>query len=91
MRATWILLLVAVFAAVGCATASKMNRLSVGLTKCEVIELLGEPDSTAATEGLEFFRYYYRGGGDGLLTSRREHFVRFRDGKVTAYGRIGDP
>ena len=88
--------LVAIIAAVllvGCATSQSLNLsfISVGMDKQKVIALKGEPFRVAAIDGLEYF--IYRGfdlnrllDGNGTF----EAFIRFKDGKVEAYGRLGD-
>jgi hypothetical protein len=58
MKSIHYLLLTAVLALVGCASAPKMNHLSVGMTKREVFSVLGSPASTAAPgNGVEILRY----------------------------------
>ncbi len=52
-----LLLLVSLLTFAGCATAPKMNRLNVGMTKQEVISAMGKPASTAAPgNGVEILR-----------------------------------
>lgn len=46
---------------VGCATTQKMNAVSVGMTKAEVVAALGTPDESRATEGTEYLIYKLRG------------------------------
>jgi len=78
---------------VGCATSKSLNlsSISIGMDKQKVIALKGEPFRVAAIDGLEYF--IYRGfdlnrllDGNGTF----EAFIRFKDGKVEAYGRLGD-
>ncbi len=78
---------------VGCATSKSLNlsSISIGMDKQKVITLKGEPFRVAAIDGLEYF--IYRGidlnrllDGNGTF----EAFIRFKDGKVEAYGRLGD-
>gem|GEM_PF-553535 len=78
---------------VGCATSKSLNlsSVSIGMDKQKVIALKGEPFRVAAIDGLEYF--IYRGfdlnrllDGNGTF----EAFIRFKDGKVEAYGRLGD-
>lgn len=87
MKITYLLILVVFL--VGCATPTsrKMNRLSVGMTKSEVLDAMGRPSSTSAPgKGFEFLRY--------RLSPPRsvpyEYFVRLVDGRVDSYGRMGD-
>lgn len=52
----------------GCVTSgtqTKMNNVSVGMTKGEVIEVMGQPDSVSATEGVEYLIYQLKDGTDG--------------------------
>lgn len=75
----------------GCATASKINRVSVGMTKNEVIDVMGKPVSTSATEGTEYLNYSLSETGDhafyGITTP---YYIRLINGRVDAYGRMGD-
>lgn len=86
-----LLLIFLVF--VGCAGTQKMNRLSVGMTKSEVINSMGrEPDNTSAKDGVEYLTYnlwrdfWDRRPGD----YSDKFFVRLINGKVDAYGELGD-
>lgn len=76
---------------VGCATSHKMNEISLGMTKQQVIEKLGPPVSTSAAPGVEYLNYRFSETGDhayyGISTP---YFVRIVGGKVDAYGRRGD-
>lgn len=59
MKILSTLILVSVmFIAAGCATAQKMNRLSLGMSKQKVISVMGTPTSTVSPgEGQEILRY----------------------------------
>lgn len=77
----------------GCASTPKMNRLSVGLTKTEVISVMGrEPDSSSAKGDVEYLTYLlWRDFWDrrpGDYSDR--FFVRLIGGKVESYGKNGD-
>ena len=94
------------------STAKNLNHISVGMTKAEVMTILGEPRDTRASEGVEYMIYKLRHApsagvqatcaGTGVYTlgfvymlkgcqySDDDYFVQLREGKVTAYGRIGD-
>ncbi len=75
----------------GCATAQKMDRLSIGMTQDQVVAAMGRPASTAADGGIVFLLYRlsetdieaYRG-----IEGR--YYVRLRDGRVDSWGRVGD-
>ncbi len=89
-----ILLLALALLFVGCAMSSKMNHISLGMTKQEVIDIMGSPVSTSAAEGMEYLNYNLSETGfgldDALLRKRTPYYVRFKDGKVESYGRFGD-
>lgn len=76
----------------GCVTAKKMNRLSVGMTKQEVVHVMGYPASTASPGGgIEILRYELsstRLQAEYHITE--EYYVKLVDGRVDSYGRIGD-
>ena len=79
---------------VGCATSKSLtfSTISIGMNKEKVIALKGEPFRVAAMDGLEYF--IYRGFDKELFKpngfSVYEAFIRFKDGKVDAYGRLDD-
>lgn len=71
----------------GCAGSSKkMNRLNLGMTRQAVIDAIGDPSSTSASQNEEYLKY--RLTTDGFFTS--EYYVRLLDGKVDAFGQRGD-
>ena len=84
-----------IFLIIGCATSpkNKFNRLSIDMSKAEVIDLLGTPYSTSAKKGFEYLIYSYnRGPISGLPApgGSEDYFVRIIKGKVESYGRVGD-
>jgi len=75
----------------GCATAHKMNRISLGMTKEEVIQAMGPPISVSAREGVEYLNYSLsETASDDFHGWTTPYFVRIINGKVEAYGRKGD-
>lgn len=79
------------FFTVGCATAHKMNNVSIGMTKSQVIEALGKPASTSAKEGVEFLNYRFSETDDhAFMGYTTPFFIRIIEGKVDSYGRLGD-
>ncbi len=71
--------------------ATKMNRVSVGMTKSEVIAAMGSPKSVSAKDGVEYLHYRLASSFldmDGSDTS--DYFVRLVKGHVEAYGQKGD-
>jgi outer membrane protein assembly factor BamE (lipoprotein component of BamABCDE complex) len=77
----------------GCVTtASRMDGLNVGMTKKEVIHIMGKPSSVAAQgNGVEFFRYELPSTVAQVeYHITQEYYVKFEDGLVDSYGRMGD-
>ncbi len=70
----------------GCASARKMNSLSLGMTREEVIEVMGSPDSTSEIEDILYLKYRLSSGG----IYKDDYYVRLKDGEVDAYGREGN-
>tara|TARA_R110000803_G_scaffold180151_2_gene242557 strand:- start:265 stop:591 length:327 start_codon:yes stop_codon:yes gene_type:complete len=74
-----------------CATANKMNKLSLGMTKAEVINSLGSPNSVSAQAGVEYLMYELSPTDDmAFYGVTRPYFVRVINGKVESYGLMGD-
>lgn len=71
----------------GCAGSfQRMNNLKIGMTKQEVIEAIGVPNSISATRKVEYLKYRINTG----LFSTDEYYVRLLDGKVESYGERGE-
>src|SRR5580658_5153113 len=70
----------------GCATAEKLNDVHIGMTKDQVIALLGTPDSTSAQANVEYLTYYLEGDPD--YGRDRPYMVRMVDGRVESFGRM---
>ena len=92
MKIPYTLILASVMVIAGCANAYKINRLSLGMTKQEVISVMGRPSSTASPgEGQEILRYNLSATDDDAYNGiTNEYFVRLINGKVDSYGRMGD-
>jgi hypothetical protein len=88
----FIVLLVGILALSGCAETPKLNRLSAGMTKQEVIAIMGQPDTTASPgPGTEYLRYSLSTSGWEAFNDVAEpYFVELANGKVIAYGHVGD-
>ena len=70
----------------GCATAGKMNKVQLGMTKEDVIGVLGKPNSASAMDNVMYLKYrFYK---EGVLLE--DYYVKLKDGKVEAYGLVGD-
>lgn len=71
----------------GCAgSASRMNDLTVGMTKSEVIDVMGAPDYTSAKAETEIL--CYRLTADGVF--KDSYYVIIKQGAVDRFGRQGD-
>lgn len=88
MLARSVLILCVVSALVlGCAgSAKQINHLQVGMTKADVINVMGEPDYTSGRQGVEVLSYRLTAGG----FFSEIYFVRIVEGKVDRFGRQGD-
>lgn len=71
----------------GCATSSRLNNISLGMTKKEVINEMGKPTSTAANGSKEYLNYSLPESYGGFPSP---YYVRLEKGRVDAYGRLGD-
>ena len=77
----------------GCTTAAKLNEISLGMSKQKVIQVLGFPDSTSASSGVEYLMYKFYDTWDGEMRtggSAKDYFVRIKKGVVESYGKNGD-
>ena len=82
----WISLLLS-----GCATAWKMNKVSLGMSKADVINAVGMPDDTKAIQNQEVLSYYWSATGtDNYVGRTTEYWIILKDGKVVQYGKAGD-
>jgi hypothetical protein len=70
----------------GCAGASKMNSVQLGMTRDQVVSVIGSPSSTSEMGNTQYLKYQLC--SDWIFTDR--YYVRLTDGKVDAYGRVGD-
>jgi len=83
----WCVLLVAVILVVGCAGSSKkLNDVRLGMSRPEVVKVMGRPSHISARENIEFLSYNLQ--ANSLFSD--EYFVRLKDGKVDLFGRRGD-
>jgi hypothetical protein len=76
----------------GCATTPRvLNRLSVGMDKARVIDIMGDPDSARASETHEVMVYDIATKSCCLDLQRQEHWIVLKDGKVVKFGKPTDP
>lgn len=82
-----VLMLLAALLLIGCAaSAKKMNRLQLGMTEEQVVDTIGKPNSTSSRENVLLMKYQLRTSGFWSTA----YYVRLQDGKVDAFGQVGD-
>lgn len=87
----FILMISLAIALAGCATAHKMNKVQIGMTKSEVIKAMGPPVSISAKGGSEYLNYSLSETDDQASYGiTRPYYVRLINGRVDSYGRLGD-
>ena len=84
MRVFIFILIAVVF--FGCTSPVKMNKLQLGMTKEDVIGVMGEPNSTSAMDNVMYLKYRFHNEGVFL----DDYYVKLKDGKVQAFGLIGE-
>lgn len=71
------------------AMASRLNDVSIGMSKSQVVSIMGEPESVLAVAGVEDLVYVLN--TSAWDTSMPEpYIVRLINGKVQSYGRKAD-
>jgi hypothetical protein len=68
-----------------CVTGEKMSSLSPGMTKDQVISLLGHPDGYQAEGDYEVLRYTNK-LVSGFSWDRADYYAILRGGKLVEYG-----
>ena len=72
------------------ATVSKMNNVGVGMTKREVLDTMGKPNTSAAKDGAEYLIYYlYETDFAAFSSLKSDYFIRLVNGVVKSYGKVG--
>ncbi|MCA6080334.1 MAG: outer membrane protein assembly factor BamE [Endomicrobium sp.] len=73
-----------------CATVGRMNDVSVGMTKKEVLNTMGKPNTSAAKDGAEYLIYYlYETNRAASYCLKSDYFIRLVNGIVKSYGKVG--
>lgn len=85
MRRILLPLAAAVAIVSGCASSADLNRIHIGMSKAEVISVLGNPDSTSAQANVEYLTYYLE-NNDGYGRDQ-PYLVRLVSGTVESFGR----
>lgn len=85
MKKLWVVTLLSLLT-LGCASASKMNNVNIGMTREQAVATMGPPTSTSAKGDVEYLNYRL---SSGFLTTD-DYYVRLKAGRVDAFGRSGD-
>ena len=80
-----VLILLGAFFA-GCATSDLMNRIRIGMTKDQVVNILGKPDSMSGQANVVYLTYYLE--APNRYEQEQPYMVRLVDGKVESFGRF---
>lgn len=97
----FISMLITLVIFVGCAApaarsmSKNMNNISLGMSKAQVMDAMGEPSSVSAIDGTEYMSYILCSKTGTLMQDYRcvrwdDFYVRIKQGKVESYGRKGD-
>jgi hypothetical protein len=79
-----LILIGALFA--GCATSDQMNRIRIGMTKDQVVDILGKPDSMSGQANVVYLTYYLE--APNRYEQEQPYMIRLVDGKVESFGRF---
>jgi len=74
----------------GCATTKRSNLIGLGMTKLEVIKIMGTPASSKGQSNKEILEYVLYPTWDSTWGNREYFWVTLENGKVVQYGRAGD-
>jgi len=87
MKSTLLVPALIAAATLGCADSSTaLNRVHIGMTRAEIVGLLGQPDSTSAQANVEYLTYYLYANTE--YSRDQPYFVRLVEGKVESFGRF---
>jgi hypothetical protein len=68
----------------------KMNDICIGMSRTEVVEIMGEPSSVSAQGNLTYLNYRLHEKNHPSGQEQTPYFVRIINSKVQAYGKSGD-
>lgn len=90
LRFTFVLFTFLLVSCVG--TSAKLNKVSLGMTKSEVVEAIGTPDSVSAQGNIEYLIYHWASPKQLIADENNldQFFIRLTNGLVDAYGEKGD-
>jgi len=70
----------------GCVSSEQLNDIKIGMTKDQVIAVLGKSDSMSAQANVEYLTYFL--DAPGLSGREQPYMVRLVNGKVESFGRF---
>ena len=83
------LVVLAMLLLTACAsTSERTNQLRLGMDRQQVIEVMGMPAGTSSMDDVVFLKYFLSNYRFALFADN--YYVRLTNGKVDAYGRVGD-
>lgn len=86
-----IIIILSFLSLVACANANRMNSINIGMTKQQVMNYLGCPDSTSAKGGVQYLKYnLYTTDAHAWYGITEDYYVRIVNGKVDSFGKFGD-
>src|SRR5256885_14119116 len=86
---TFLCLITCVLFLSGCWTpASRMNDVRLGMSRAEVVAIMGQPSSTTADTSAEYLNYSLP-EAYSYAGTRTPYEVKLVNGKVVSYGRAG--
>ena len=79
-------LILCILVIAGCmgANAGKINLAATGMTRQEIVQLMGDPDSAAARDGSDYL--FYRVHDHAFGRDKNNYFFQLRDNRLVAFG-----
>ena len=71
-------------------STDKLYKISLGMSKQEVVGVMGKPSSLSAKENTEYLLYYLHEPNHPFGKEYIPYYIRLISGKVESYGRVGD-
>ena len=74
---------------VGCIVPADLSQIEIGMSKADVIKILGKPQDYKAQGGRSYLIYHAQGTNPTISTVW-SRYIRPVDGKVESFGAVGD-
>lgn len=72
-----------------CVTTTKLNNVNLGMSKQDVVMVMGKPKSISSQGNIEYMNYLLR-EEFGMVNPKYDYYVRLVEGEVESYGKLGD-